>query len=90
MIDDKEKLSLNNNMTNHRHDTSDEKDNIDNNNVDNTKVNNNNEKQGKKEPKKSQPSPQSGPPKVWSNPEVIVSGEVHPRQPGRGHPDPGQ
>jgi len=55
MIDDKEKLSLNNNMTNHRHDTSDEKDNIDNNNVDNTKVNNNNEKQGKKEPKKVSP-----------------------------------
>lgn len=39
-------------MTNHRHDTSDEKDNIDNNNVDNTKVNNNNESKGKKEPKK--------------------------------------
>jgi len=55
MIDDKEKLSLNNNMTNHRHDTTDEKDNIDNNNVDNTKVNNNNEKQGKKEPKKVSP-----------------------------------
>lgn len=55
MIDDKEKLSLNNNMTNHRHDTSDEKDNIDNINVDNTKVNNNNEKQGKKEPKKVSP-----------------------------------
>lgn len=55
MIDDKEKLSLNNNMTNHRHDTSDEKDNIDNNNVDNTKVNNNNESKGKKEPKKVSP-----------------------------------
>jgi len=60
MIDDKEKLSLNNNMTNHRHDTTDEKDNIDNNNVDNTKVNNNNnnEKQGKiKEPGNKKVSP---------------------------------
>ena len=51
MIDDKEKLSLNNNMTNNRHDTTDEKDNIDNNNVDTENINNNNsEKQGKKEP----------------------------------------
>jgi len=50
MIDDKEKLSLNNNMTNNRHDTTDEKDNIDNNNVDNKSVNNNNEKQVKKDP----------------------------------------
>merc|ERR1712095_185689 len=37
-------------MTNNRHDTTDEKDNIDNNNVDNKSVNNNNEDQGKKEP----------------------------------------